>query len=274
MINTRLSAASSSSQEIGLLGQNEDLLKERLDNITKRGMNGSRSELVPSTRPGQRRYSVVQPLLERLREIRTGFGDAVGLPIDAMPEGLLPSSMTDPQEALKEELELWNHLEERMQYDMKRREQLPNRDQLQNWSTTSSFVVDQSKFCTPNSSHGSPSQGSSSTFGRNPNPPPSPRLTPTIEAKPTQQTPIPGTGPSPKSSPNLSPMSSPLLGISPSSEDWFGSPINGRLNRTSTASSASGIPLTYLDAALVVTLLVHSLVKVLRADIITGNTIL
>jgi hypothetical protein len=246
------STSSSSSQEVGLLGQNESLLKERLDNITKRGMNGSRGDLGPSIKTTQRRYSVVQPVLERLREIRTGFGDAVGLPIEAMPEGYMSSSLIDAQGALKEELELWNQLEERIQYDVKRREQLLNRDQLLNRGATTSSAAEPSSRYESNGSLNLPFLASKSTISRKPVAPPSPRMTPTIEPKPTEPIQIPDS--SPRISPNLSPMSSPLLGFSPSSEDWFGSPDSGRFHRTSTASSASGTPSIRLDSALPVVL--------------------
>jgi hypothetical protein len=226
-------ALSNSSQEIGLLGQGESLLKERLDNITKRGMNGTRGDSVPNTKPTQRTYSVVQPVLERLREIRTGFGDAVGLPIETMPEGYLSSGLVDAHGALKEELELWNQLEERIQYDVKRREQLLNRGQILNRGLTTSSAADQSSRYDSDSPLNLPLEAFKLTLGRKPVATPSPRMIPTFEPKPSEPVQIPAQ--SPGISPNLSPMSSPLLGVSPSSEDWFGTPDSGQFHRTSAA---------------------------------------
>lgn len=230
-----MSTSSSSSQEAGLLGQDEIWLRKRLENIAKRGMNGTRAgDLVRSGSSGERRYSVVQPVLQRLRQIRTGLGDAVGIPIEAMANDHLTSTLSDSQKCLREELDMWNQLEERIQYDVKRREQRLNR--------------------------GPPKPATRPTsIARKPVPSPEIPHQSSLLTSATSSIAIP----SPYISPHGSPMSSPQLGLSPSSEGWFGSPNSNSLhNRSSSTSSSSGCNSVFLAHPLSVTLWVKYQLKI------------
>jgi hypothetical protein len=225
-----MSTSSSSSQEVGLLGQDEVWLKKRLENIAKRGMNGGRAgDLVPSAGSGERRYSVVQPVLHRLREIRTGFGDAVGIPGELTSDDHLSATLADAQYAIEEELGKWNQLEERIQYDVKRREQLLNMAPPQ-LSTRAPPIIRK--------------------------PVGSPVILPQPSPSATGPIPIPISIPSPRISPRMSPQGSPMLspqlGLSPSlsSESWFGSPdshrsMHDRSSSTSSSSRANSIHLPH-----------------------------
>lgn len=227
-LNGSISTSSSSSQEAGLFGQDEIWLRKRLENVAKRSMNGIRAgELVRSGGSGERRYSVVQPVLERLREIRTGFGDAVGIPAETTANDHLTSTFADAQNSLKCELDMWNQLEERIQYDVKRREQLLNMAPPKPTSRPTSIA-------------------------RKPVPSPALSSQPSLLASTTDSTIMP----SPNVSPHGSPMSSPQLGLSPSSEGWFGSPVsnNSFHNRSSSTSSSSGCNSFFLPHPLPVTL--------------------
>lgn len=210
-----ISESSSSSQDTGLLGQDETWIRKRLENIAKRGMNGGRpGDLVPSAGSGETRYSVVEPVLQRLRDLRNGFGDAVGVHVQANVDDHLSATLADAQSAFQHELGMWHQLEERIQYDVKRREQLLNMAPPKQVKPIPPIIR---------------------------KPVPLPGIPPTPSPSTTSPIPIPIS--SPRISPNVSPMSSPPLGLSPSpSEGWFGSPDSHRSMhaRSSSTSSSSG----------------------------------
>jgi hypothetical protein len=223
------SSSSTSSQDVSVFGQDERLLQERLENIPKRVLhpqtNGTRaSDLAYRPAPLQRRDSVVQPVLERLREIRTGFGEVFGLPSEAIPDDM-SSALADAQSALQEELDIWNQLEHRIQYDLKRRGQLLNMPSIRHEAPAVEFVELPAPALPP---------------------PLVRRNTPSLMPPPSQPIPIESSSISPNTSPSASPLSSPLLGSSYSSGGYIGSPDSNRY-LSSSNSSSSGSQITRVN---------------------------
>ncbi|KAH8601076.1 hypothetical protein B0O99DRAFT_502245 [Bisporella sp. PMI_857] len=100
---------------------NRVLLSERLQNFRQRSARpiGSSSNSEPDDGS-----SMIQDLLERLRDTRNTIGDTVGLRIGNSSDEHLNLGITDPRSALLEELEVWDTFGERVQYEAQRRENL------------------------------------------------------------------------------------------------------------------------------------------------------
>ena len=114
---------SANDQDLGLFYQNDrGLLSERLENLSMRFIRRVETiDTASSTESRNSGFPDVGSLLERLRDIRSQIGDAVG--IGAAIENDLPlvetTAMTsEPQNALREELVAWNQLESRIQYEI------------------------------------------------------------------------------------------------------------------------------------------------------------
>jgi hypothetical protein len=110
------------AQKLDPLAPDERMISERLENLFKRSG-------VPTIDSGQNSAhvdisSTVQQILERLWETRTKIGEAVGLPTGAITQAHVISMIDNPQRALLEELGVWNQFEERVQYEVHRRENL------------------------------------------------------------------------------------------------------------------------------------------------------
>jgi hypothetical protein len=112
-------------EDTGTFDQNgRGLWSGRLDNLSMRFIR--RVETVDTMSSIESRNSVppdIESLLERLREMRSQIGDAVGIRSGAAIESDLalvepPTTTSEPQNALREELVAWNQLEDRIQYEM------------------------------------------------------------------------------------------------------------------------------------------------------------
>lgn len=110
------------AQRLEPLNQDERMISERLENLFKRSG-------VPTTEAGSSSANadvspVVHQILERLWETRTKIGEAVGLPVGPITQTHILSMIDDPQRALLQELGVWHQFEERVQYEVHRRENL------------------------------------------------------------------------------------------------------------------------------------------------------
>ena len=111
-----------SSQESTTLEQdNRVILSERLQNFRQR--SARTHDQTVNHAPGNE-VSILQQLLERLRDTRIHIGDAVGFPTGNNSDEHLNLAMSDPRGALLEELGVWDAFEERVQYEVHRRESL------------------------------------------------------------------------------------------------------------------------------------------------------
>lgn len=114
--------SAASSQESTISAQDDRVvLSERLQNFRQRSARSHDS--MTNSGPGDG-VSILQQLLERLRDTRTQIGDVVGFPAGINSEEHLHLAGSDPRGALLEELGIWDTFEERVQYEVQRRENL------------------------------------------------------------------------------------------------------------------------------------------------------
>jgi len=100
---------------------NRVVLSERLQNFRQRSARSHEPTTKAESSDGA---SILQQLLERLRDTRTQIGDVVGFPTGNNSDEHLNLAVSDPRGALLEELGVWDAFEERVQYEVQRRENL------------------------------------------------------------------------------------------------------------------------------------------------------
>jgi hypothetical protein len=95
------------------------LISQRLDNLSMRVKRVDTLETISESGPSGDPNPAVVSLLHRLRDMRDQISDAVGVMGVVSParDGL-PLVKTDPEAALRQELEAWNKLEERIEREI------------------------------------------------------------------------------------------------------------------------------------------------------------
>ena len=109
------------NQDGGRFDQNEvrGLISQRLDNLSMRVKRVDTLETISESGSSERPNPAVISLLQRLRDMRDQISDAVGvLGMNASSQDGLPLVKSDPEAALREELEAWNVLEERIEREI------------------------------------------------------------------------------------------------------------------------------------------------------------
>ena len=113
--------AGPTNQDGGRFDQNEvrGLISQRLDNLSMRVKRVDTLETISESGPSERPNPAVTSLLQRLRDMRDQISDAVGvLGMNSSSQDGLPVVKTDPEAALRQELEAWNILEERIEREI------------------------------------------------------------------------------------------------------------------------------------------------------------
>ena len=105
------------NRDAGPFDQNEirGLISRRLDNMSMRIGRVDTLESIPESEGREGVSSATQPLLDRLRDMRDQIGSAVG--IKNRPAAQAPI-VIEPEFALRQELEVWNQLEERIEREI------------------------------------------------------------------------------------------------------------------------------------------------------------
>jgi hypothetical protein len=109
------------NQDGGRFDQNEvrGLISQRLDNLSMRVKRVDTLETISESGPSNGPNPAVSSLLQRLRDMRDQISDAVGvLGLSGPPQDGLPLVQSDPESALRQELEAWNKLEERIEREI------------------------------------------------------------------------------------------------------------------------------------------------------------
>ncbi|TVY83651.1 hypothetical protein LSUE1_G001987 [Lachnellula suecica] len=113
-----VSPAVTYNQAASPFDQNEirGLISMRLDNMSMRIGRVDTMESIPESGARQRITSATQPLLNRLQDMRDQIGHAVG--ITNHPLNYSTTMILEPESALRQELEAWNNLEERIEREI------------------------------------------------------------------------------------------------------------------------------------------------------------
>lgn len=95
------------------------LISQRLDNLSMRVKRVDTLETISESGPSDGPNPAVVSLLQRLRDMRGQISDAVGvLGLTGPSQDSLPLVKADPEGALRQELEDWNKLEERIEREI------------------------------------------------------------------------------------------------------------------------------------------------------------
>jgi hypothetical protein len=109
------------NQNGGRFDQNEvrGLISQRLDNLSMRVKRVDTLETISESGQSDGPNPSVISLLERLRDMRDQISDAVGvLGLNGASQAGLSLVRADPEAALRQELEAWNKLEERIEREI------------------------------------------------------------------------------------------------------------------------------------------------------------
>ncbi|PMD31234.1 hypothetical protein L207DRAFT_591702 [Hyaloscypha variabilis F] len=109
------------NQNGGRFDQNEvrGLISQRLDNLSMRVKRVDTLETISESGPSEGPNPAVVSLLQRLRDMRDQISDAVGVfGLNGSSQDGLPLAKADPEAALRQELEAWNKLEERIEREI------------------------------------------------------------------------------------------------------------------------------------------------------------
>lgn len=113
-----VSPAAAYNRNAGPFDQNEvrGLISRRLDNMSMRIGRVDTLESIQEPEGHERIPETTQPLLDRLRDMRDQIGDAVGVMSRSTTQG--GNIAIEPGNALRQELEAWNQLEERIEREI------------------------------------------------------------------------------------------------------------------------------------------------------------
>jgi hypothetical protein len=108
------------NRDAGPFDQNEirGLISRRLDNMSMRIGRVDTPESIPESEGRESVSSATQPLLDRLRDMRDQIGSAVGIKNRAAVQAEMTPIVIEPEFALRQELEAWNQLEERIEREI------------------------------------------------------------------------------------------------------------------------------------------------------------
>lgn len=113
--------AAPTSQDGGRFDRDEvrGLISQRLDNLSMRVKRVDTLETISESGPSEGPNPAVVSLLQRLQDMRDQISDAVGvLGLNGPSQDGLPLVRADPEAALRQELEAWNKLEERIEREI------------------------------------------------------------------------------------------------------------------------------------------------------------
>jgi len=113
-----VSPAAPYNRDAGPFDQNEirGLISRRLDNMSMRIGRVDTMESIPESEARESISEATQPLLDRLRDMRDQIGNAVGIMNRPNMQG--GAVTIEPENALRQELEAWNQLEERIEREI------------------------------------------------------------------------------------------------------------------------------------------------------------
>lgn len=115
----RIASTRHQSQDSGAFGQEEvrGLISQRLDNLSMRVKRAETLETISENGPQDSARPSTQQLLDRLRDIRIQIGDAVGI-LSHIPQNEMSLVTTEPEVALKKELEAWDAMKGRIEREI------------------------------------------------------------------------------------------------------------------------------------------------------------
>ncbi|KAF4612604.1 hypothetical protein G7Y89_g15575 [Cudoniella acicularis] len=107
-------------QEAGPFDQNEirGLISRRLDNMSMRVRRVETMDTISETDRSENNSSSIKELLERLRDMRNQIGNAVGIVDRSTAHDGISHVTLQPESALRQELDAWNQLEERIEREI------------------------------------------------------------------------------------------------------------------------------------------------------------
>jgi len=107
------------SQDMSAFGKDEvrGLISQRLDNLSNRVKRAETMETISEHGPQDTTQPSTQQLLDRLRDIRAQIGTAVGISTQ-IPTTTISLVVTEPGNALRQELEAWDMMKERIEREI------------------------------------------------------------------------------------------------------------------------------------------------------------
>jgi len=115
-----ITRAAPSREHAGTFDQSEirGLISQRLDNLSMRVMRMDTLETISEAGPDDVADPSIKSLLQRLRDMRDQIGGAVGIMNRSRPQNAMDLAVSEPEGALRQELEAWNLLEERIEREI------------------------------------------------------------------------------------------------------------------------------------------------------------
>lgn len=94
------------------------LISRRLDNMSMRVRRVETIDTIAELDSSENHSSVIVPVLQRLRDMRGQIGSAVGITEDPAAQNSVATITVEPEFALRQELDEWNHLESRIEREI------------------------------------------------------------------------------------------------------------------------------------------------------------